>query len=54
MKFLPSILFGILTIRDTKKSVESIVETNSISYKDIMWVTVMVIGIGINLFYSLD
>lgn len=54
MKFLPLIIFGILMVRDAKRFVESLVETNIVSYKDIFWLMTMVIGMGLSLFYCLD
>lgn len=53
MRFLPIFLFVILLIRDIRKSALSYVETNTINYKEIFALVIMLIGIEITFYYTL-
>lgn len=54
MKSIPILLFSILMIRDAKKFIEVLVETNEFNKKDFLGILAMLFGIGIDLFFYLE
>lgn len=54
MKFLPLLFFIIILIRDLMKLVKSYSETKKLSFKDVLGVLIMTIGITVFIYYNFD
>lgn len=52
MFFLALTFFLIILIRDVKRTTEAYVETNIINYKDLLAILIMIIAIGIFMYFN--